>query len=243
MPGGVGKPSAVLVDFDDTLLDNSVVPESVERTCRELGQLLHGLDAEQLLAENTRIFASYWPEVEPRCWVGELEMSDVSHEVWRRALIACGVVDPTSVALAFETHQRIGREMTCVFSDVAGFLAGVRSSGVPLVLVSNSSPLSQLAKIADAGLKGAFDAVVISGAVGVAKPDAEIFSIALSKVDADPGSAWHVGDSLSTDVRGASVSGLSSIWLNRSGRGRTTSDPLPTLEVRNLEEALSALLG
>ncbi len=65
------------------------------------------------------------------------------------------------------------------------------------------------------GIEQMFDVVVISGEVGVAKPDASVFAFALHKLGVEKENAWHVGDSLRTDVAGALGAGLTAVWLNR----------------------------
>jgi HAD superfamily hydrolase (TIGR01549 family) len=231
----------VLLDFDDTLIDNSVVPAGVERACHEIAAAVDTIETGSLLRANTSAWMSYWPEVERSCWLGQRDVLDVSQEVWQRALLQCGVDDPSIVALAFDTHQRIGRETDRLFDDVDDFLASLRDADIVTVLVSNSSMRSQLARLETVGLASWFDAVVISGEIGVAKPDAAIFEAALARVNVTTNDVWHVGDSLSTDIAGAIAAGIKSVWLNRAGRKRGPSDPAPTYEVptlRGLDEML-----
>lgn len=237
------RPAAVFLDFDDTLVDNSVVPASVERACREIATaLVAGLDAAALLRANTAAWMSYWPEVERSCWLGEMDVLDVSREVWRRALLECGCDDPLIVARAYETHQRIGREMDRLFDDVPGFLASLREAGIATALISNSSPRSQIARLEAVGLAESFDAVVISGQIGVAKPDGGIFEAALDLLELTGDGVWHVGDSLSTDVAGSTAAGIGSVWLNRDGRVRRPADPRPDVEVASLHGLLGLLV-
>ena len=52
------------------------------------------------------------------------------------------------------------------------------------------------------------ECVIDSTVVGVAKPDARIFHIALDTMGVEPGDAWYVGDTPSFDVTGARNAGL-----------------------------------
>lgn len=236
------RPKAVLLDFDDTLLDNSVVAASVERACDVVADASDALDGATLMRANFAAWADYWPAVEQRCWLGEVEVLDVSREVWRRALRACDHDDPSILDMAFDTHQKIGREMCRLFDDVPGFLAALRQAGIATALVTNSSTRAQLARMEAVGLESAFDAVVISGAIGIAKPDAAIFLAALDRLQIASADAWHVGDSLSADVAGAKAAGIRSVWLNRAQRQIKPSGPQPDLEVTSLRN-LSNLLA
>lgn len=229
------------MDFDDTLLDNSVVPASVEQACAAVADAVEGLDRAALLKANIAAWNGYWPEAERICWIGEMDVLDVSREVWRRALHACGHDDPSIVGLAYETHQQIGRELARLFDDVPDFLAALHEAKIATALVTNSSRRAQLAKLETVGLESAFDAVVISGELGLAKPDAGIFEAALDRLQLTSADAWHVGDSLSTDVAGAAAAGIFSVWLNRGKRQTADSDPRPDLDINSLRE-LSDLL-
>ena len=77
----------------------------------------------------------------------------------------------------------------------------------------------------------AFNAVAISGELGVAKPDPAIFRFALDKLGIGAANTWHVGDSLASAVAGAKAAGLTAVWLNRGGLTRLPQDPSPDLEL------------
>lgn len=216
-------------------MDNSVIPASIVAACDEVAASLVGVTSEQLLAANAAAFAECWSASESPCAIGEADVLDVSLEAWRRAVTACGC-DPELGFFAFETHQRIGNEMARLFDDVPAFLERVSQMGLQTALVTNSSVRSQSLKIEVVGLHCFFDAIVISGAHGTAKPDPAIFQIALDALECDPGHAWHIGDSLSTDVAGAVAAGLTSVWINRDGQQAPTSDPIPDIEVTSLDQ-------
>lgn len=237
------RPAAVLLDFDDTLVDNSVVPASVERACQAIGAAVGTVDSATLLRANTEAWVSYWPGVERECWLGHMDVPDISREVWRRALRACGCDDPSIVAVAYDTHQLISQEMDRLFDDVPELLASLQEAKVKTALVSNSSTRSQQARLEAVGLARSFDAVVISGEIGAAKPDPAIFEVALDRLELTGTGVWHVGDSLSTDVAGASAARLGSVWLNREQRVRGPADPLPDVEVTSLRRLLALLLA
>lgn len=101
-----------------------------------------------------------------------------------------------------------------VYSDVPPALAYWRSQGVKLGILSNfDSRLYQVVKALD--LDPYFSSITISTAVGAAKPDPEIFRVALAQYSYDPPKVWHIGDSFSEDYQGAQAAGLVGIWLKR----------------------------
>ena len=68
------------------------------------------------------------------------------------------------------------------------------------------------------GLRECFDALAVSGLVGVEKPDAAFFERALEIAGATRDETVHIGDSFYADVQGAWGASLDAIWINWDGR-------------------------
>lgn len=96
-------------------------------------------------------------------------------------------------------------------------------------VVSNNAQQEQLDKLAFLRLGHLIDELVVSEAVGVAKPDPRIFEIALRRVGARPADAVMIGDSWSNDVRGARAAGIRAIWFNRFGAVRPEPVEVPEI--------------
>ena len=62
--------------------------------------------------------------------------------------------------------------------------------------------------------------IVDSGQVGSEKPDTEIFRIALERAGVEPTAVVHVGDTVTTDVVGATAAGIVPIHLDPAERCR-----------------------
>lgn len=87
-----------------------------------------------------------------------------------------------------------------------------------LSLVSNyDHPPYLHALLTEQGLARLFDAIVISGEVGVAKPDPAIFWLALRHLGLEPGEVVHVGDS-EDDVMGACNADIRPVLIQRDSR-------------------------
>ena len=241
MPSGEHalKQRAVFFDLDETLLDGSSLRESIARTCAAIAESHPGLDAARLLDANGEVWRSYWPEVESHWTVGTLDGASVSLEAWRRTLRACGCGDDSVARLALQTHGQYERESQRLFDDVHDVIETLRGANVPLALITNGASDTQRGKLRVLGIEPWFDAIVISGEVRVAKPDAAVFRLALDVLGVERDDAWHVGDSLRADVAGAKAAGLTAVWLNRRGHERQASDPEPDHEIRSLAELLA----
>lgn len=81
-----------------------------------------------------------------------------------------------------------------------------------LGLVTNGTSDGQHAKIDRLGIRGRFGAVVVSGDIGIHKPDPRIFEICLDALGVAPDRAVYVGDHYENDVIGAGSTGMRAIW-------------------------------
>ncbi|HSL06744.1 MAG TPA: HAD family hydrolase [Pseudonocardiaceae bacterium] len=106
-----------------------------------------------------------------------------------------------------------------LFDDALPCLRALRALGLRLAAITNAAGDYQRAKLGALGLESAFDAVLISGELGVAKPHHAIFRRACRTLGVLPAQAVHVGDRLDTDAEGARNAGLHGVWLDRSGCG------------------------
>ncbi len=228
-------------DLDETLLDASCFQASIACACEMMAASQPGFDAYRLIEANTEVWKRYWPAIERKWTLGELDGASVSLEAWRRTLQACGCNDEAVVQLVAQIHRQLARDSYRLFDDVSGVISSAKRARVPLALITNGSSDTQRDKLRVLEIEQFFDAVVISGEVGVAKPDAAAFQLALAELAIEPGDVWHIGDSLGKDVAGANAAGLRSVWLNRSGLMRADGDPKPDLEVRSLSELVAFL--
>lgn len=232
---------ALSFDLDETLLDGSRLRESIVRACDMIAASQQGLEAARLVEANSEIWRDYWPEVEEKWTLGALDGESVSLEAWRRTLRACGCNDEPIARLASRIHRNLGREAHRLFDDVPERFTSLKRARIPLALITNGASDTQRDKLRVLGMEHWFDVVVIAGEVGIAKPDASAFGLALNKLSVERENVWHVGDSLTTDVAGAKAAGLTAVWLNRSGLVRSEGDPEPDVEIRSLSNLIAFL--
>lgn len=225
-------PRGLLVDLDGTLVDNSGVASAVRHTCEVLSDR-HGFDPDMLGAANGAVFGSYFPTAETDWALGRLSGVAVEVETWRRTLQRVGCDDDQIVRFAAETFSEANRNAIRIYDDALTMLRALPVS-VQVCVVTNGAADSQRQKLRAIGVADRLDAVVISAEIGIAKPDPGIFLEALRRLGLDSSLAWHVGDSLATDVAGANAAGLTSIWLNRSGQS-PSGQLEATFEVHTLD--------
>lgn len=101
-----------------------------------------------------------------------------------------------------------------VYPEVPATLTQWREAGIQLGVLSNFD--SRLFAVLDTlGLAEFFTTVTISTAAGAAKPDPQVFAIALQKHNCPAAEAIHIGDSYRADYQGAQQAGLRAFWLQR----------------------------
>jgi putative hydrolase of the HAD superfamily len=115
-----------------------------------------------------------------------------------------------------------------LFPDTVDSLISCRDRGIELGIISNfDSRLLEVLNHLD--LDQFFTSITISSTAGFAKPDANIFHLALHKHHLTPQQAWHIGDSVTEDYIGAKNAGFRSFCLNRQGHSLNIENQLPNL--------------
>ncbi|HYC12004.1 MAG TPA: HAD family hydrolase [Nitrososphaerales archaeon] len=113
-----------------------------------------------------------------------------------------------------------GRFPPRLYRDVVPALDRLRRQGYHLGLVSNGPPETVLT-IRKLGLDHYMTNVVISGDVGVSKPDPAIFEAAMKNAGVGPSDTLHVGDVYEADVVGAKRAGITGVLIDRNGPSRS----------------------
>lgn len=104
-----------------------------------------------------------------------------------------------------------------LFDDVRPALDELAGRGITLGVVSNFEPwLADI--LALHGIDHLFATVAISGVLGVAKPDPQIFEAALAEAGADPSATVHVGDQPANDVAASRAVGITPVLIDRFAR-------------------------
>lgn len=213
---------AVCLDIDDTLVDYGVSMRA------GLIEMLGHDDAWQ----------AWWAVTERhyrRFTSGEVDYETMRHERTRTFFAERGVALGDGEIRALE-HRRMAamRRAWRLFDDVLPCLRRLREAGQRLAVITNAAGCHQRDKLAAVGIVDVFDALVISGELGRAKPDPIIFHAACSALGVPPEQTVHVGDRMDLDVVGARGAGLHGVWLDRS-RGcrpqpRCLSADVPVIE-------------
>ena len=120
----------------------------------------------------------------------------------------------TSALHAEDQSQSLWRVMR---PDTPDVLAELCRRGYRLAVVSNADGRVPAA-LAAGGIADHFATIVDSHLVGVEKPDARIFQIALDACAALPSEAIYIGDIYEIDIRGARNAGMTGVLLDPLGQ-------------------------
>ena len=122
-----------------------------------------------------------------------------------------------------------------VFPEVRPALTTLGEHYCLIAVTNGNASLDQI------GIKDLFDHVISASGVGVAKPDREIFDVAVDAGGAGAHETLHVGDHPEVDVVGAQNAGLKSVWVNRHENAWPDHLQDPDAIVRDVGELLSLL--
>jgi putative hydrolase of the HAD superfamily len=120
------------------------------------------------------------------------------------------------------------RNKVDVFPEVRPALGRLKRSYTLVALTNGNADLAEI------GLRELFDEVVSAATAGSAKPDREIFDVAVSAGGAAAHETLHVGDHPEHDVQGARQAGLRTAWVNRNGNEWPDDLPAPDRIVRDV---------
>jgi putative hydrolase of the HAD superfamily len=215
---------AVLFDLDGTLYDrDEVVLRVAHEQFETFKDRLSGIDRDRLIART-------------------LELDDHGYarrvDVYR-ALLADQPVD-AALASDLEKHFWDCYCRHCVRpEDTVKTLEALRAAGKKLGVITNGPIEWQSRKLRTLGLTDYFDDVIISDAVGIAKPDPRIFSLALERLGVSAAESMYVGDHPQIDIAGARAAGLRAAWKRVPYWSMTLED---VLVVDRLSEIPARLL-
>ncbi|MDQ3991275.1 MAG: HAD-IA family hydrolase [Actinomycetota bacterium] len=144
-----------------------------------------------------------------------------------------------------EDHQRLSERLYEAFSDPANYrlhgdavpvLERLEAAGTPMGLVSNFEEWLELL-LEGLDVARYFPVRVISGVVGVEKPDPRIFAMALQRLGVRAEESAYVGDHPYFDVAAARRAGMVPVLIDRGGR----HPDVDAIRITSLEELPDAL--
>jgi len=219
-------PRAILLDLDDTILDDSSgIIDCWREACVAHHADMKGLEPNKVFDAIDRLREWYWSDAE-RHRVGRLDLAWARGEVVRLALADIGVDDLVLARRIGETYDALRDRSIKPIDEAVTTVTWLRERGCRLALLTNGGSRGQRKKIERFALEPLFDVILIEGEVGFGKPDPRIYSRALGDLGVSADQAWMVGDNLEWDVAGPQREGIAGIWIDARGRGVPDGHPV-----------------
>ena len=121
------------------------------------------------------------------------------------------------------------------FPEVPEVLRRLKAARMRTAILSNGSPAMLGAAVANAGLGALLDGVLSVEEVGVYKPHAKVYQLAVDRLALAPRAILFLSSN-AWDAHAAAAFGLSTVWCNRYGQGRERLPGTPDREIRSLAE-------
>jgi len=137
------------------------------------------------------------------------------HWLWfyEEVFKALDLPNPKTLAHQMITRYESG-EFTTLYSDTLPCLKTLASKNIPMIVISNYAPLLERF-LNELGIDNFFQKTLISGIVGIEKPDPAIFQMGAKALSLNPQEILHIGNDLHEDYHGATQSGFQALLLDR----------------------------
>ena len=228
---------AIWIDIDNTVLDF----DAYVQDAMKVGFARFGLG--EYTEETYRIFKSvnsgFWHRLE----AGEITYAELLRDRWNAIFAALGI---TYDGPTFEKYFKAYLFDSAIPVEGAMRLLEHLKGRYVLCVASNGPVEQQRNRLRLAGMLPYFSHCFISEAVGAAKPSAEFFSYGMTEMNRGRACAIEahevlmLGDSLTSDMRGAMDCGMQTCWLDRSGKGDAGDLAIGRI-VHSLDELLEIL--
>jgi putative hydrolase of the HAD superfamily len=179
---------------------------------------------------------------EPRTWAAEQTIATFWNGYYRellRPFFSPEHTDDLQLCVASIIAEFAQPRSWATYDDVIPVLAQLKSWGRYTLGIISDWGLSLNTIIHELGLSAYFDVVVVSAALGYAKPDPALYELALRRADTIGDYAIHIGDSYIHDALGARLAGITPIVIDRRHVLHATDIDCPL--IHDLRDVLTLL--
>ena len=204
------KYSTILFDADDTLLDFG--KDETQALVKVL--TTYGVPTTK---ENIEIYkqinVGLWKALER----GEIDKPTLKKIRFRLFFEKIGfetAVDPFVINEEYLSNLGDGGNL---IDGAKELIEELKNDGYDLYIVTNGIEKTQKRRLTKAGILPHFTDIFVSEAIGYQKPRKEYFDFVLSHIkEKDIGRVLLVGDSLTSDIKGAENAGITCAWLRNN---------------------------
>ncbi len=203
------------------------------------------LDVGETLVDETRVFRTWaeifgLPEFTLMAVLGGSISNADKPEDWRRFFDLLQRPDWQDSRPEFEARYGDLRPDD-LYPDALRAIDGLKERGYRVAITANQ-PARRHDELVALGID--VEAMGMSDAMGVSKPDPAFFARTLEMLDSpSAGNVAYVGDRVDNDVLPAAAAGMRAVWIRRGPWGLLHTDPdgIAHLEVRTLDELIERI--
>ena len=218
----------IIFDIDNTLLDFSRSEYyALQKVFATYGVVFN----EKTFNQYKEINHDLWDQLED----GKISKNVVLKERFKRFFLANNIV--VDGVLVDKQYRGFLEKRNDVMNGAMSLLTQLKSKGYTIFAGTNGVGQTQRKRLASANMTDLFDGLYISEEVGFEKPDVRFFDYIFNDAQLkDLSQVVMIGDSLSSDIEGASRVGIDSIWFSN---GAETSEKKYTHKVDSLKDVLA----
>jgi putative hydrolase of the HAD superfamily len=220
--------AAVLFDLDETLLDRTN-------------------SLRLFLADQYERFALSLGGPELQAWSNRFLELDARGRV-AKSLVYPSILsefggDMSLAPVLLQDYQERCRHYARPLPDALKTVQELGARGFRIGVVTNGQTEFQSRHVDALGLRDLVDAVLISEAEGLRKPDPRLFHRAADRLGVEPAGCLFVGDNPEHDILGASAAGMRTAWLHHGTVWPVALSPLPGEAIANLSQVIDLACG
>ncbi len=252
------KDLVIIFDLDDTLILEEPLAKKAFLTTCALAEDKYGISRYSLYETARAKSKELWYSYDTKDYVQKIAISswealwgdfsgddenlgkirgfidDYRLNTWRNALLEHKIDDLEFSKVLADKFVAARSALSEFFPESLSVLKRL-ARNYRLGLITNGAPGIQRAKIRMAGIKKYFDHIIISGEIGMSKPNAGIFFKALDAFHTTKDRVIYIGNNLRSDVAGAKNAGLYTVWINR-GKKENDGTTKPDAAIVNLKK-------
>lgn len=223
------KYTTLLFDADGTLIDFD--KDEHDALISALKFYGHDLTEEEISAYSA-INLKLWKKFER----GEIEKIEIERTRFGQFFEHLGIPLPVSAYEINKTYLSFLSEGGNLIEGAKELLCALKEKGYDMHIVTNGIFAVQKKRLAKADIRTYFGEVFVSETIGHQKPKKEFFEYVAEQIEEkDKSKILLIGDSLTSDIKGALNFGIDSVWLNLKNEERTDAIP-PTYVAKSLPE-------
>ena len=137
---------------------------------------------------------------------------------------------PSNKELAKHYDYRFG-DCCVIFEHTVPLLMELKNRGYIVGIITNGPSYLQNHKLDESGLRKYCDITVVSGDVGIHKPNPKLFEYTADKLGLPANECTYVGDHPINDIQGALDAGMKAIRMNWGWfKGRDLREDVPVID-------------